>query len=79
MCWKEHIDVGKPDAMAKCLARHFGQEQVKEILTAANSPQVKGALLDMTDRALESGAYGCPWWEVTNASGKKEPFFGSDR
>jgi hypothetical protein len=27
----------------------------------------------------KQGAFGCPWFWVTNSEGKSEPFFGSDR
>jgi len=27
----------------------------------------------------KQGAFGCPWFWVTNLEGKSEPFFGSDR
>lgn len=27
----------------------------------------------------KQGAFGCPWFWVTNREGKGEPFFGSDR
>ena len=77
--WEEHMDLSKPDLMRKCLGRHFTPEQVDEIMTAANTSVVKEKLLATTDRALQSGAFGCPWYEVTNSQGTKEPFFGSDR
>lgn len=28
---------------------------------------------------VEKGAFGAPWWLVTNKEGVEEPFFGSDR
>jgi glutathione S-transferase kappa 1 len=77
--WERHSDISKPDEMKACLALQFTPQQVEEIMQAANSSLVKAKLLSVTDRALASGAYGCPWFEVTNAQGQKEPFFGSDR
>jgi glutathione S-transferase kappa 1 len=77
--WERHSDISKPEEMKACLALHFTPQQVEEIMQAANSSPVKSKLLSVTDRALASGAYGCPWFEVTNARGRKEPFFGSDR
>jgi glutathione S-transferase kappa 1 len=77
--WEEHKDLSKPEYMRECLSRHFSEKQVSEIMAAANTPAVKEKLLAVTDRALQAGAFGCPWYEVTNSEGVKEPFFGSDR
>jgi len=77
--WGQHWDLSKPDKMAECLARHFNPEEVKKIMGGANGPAIKQKLLDTTQKALDSGAFGCPWFEVTNKEGVKEPFFGSDR
>jgi hypothetical protein len=71
-------DISKPDEMRACLSRVTGLD-VEKIMEAAASPPVKAKLLDMTSKALAAGAYGCPWFEVTNGQGTKEPFFGSDR
>jgi 2-hydroxychromene-2-carboxylate isomerase len=77
--WEEHKDLSKPEYMRECLSRHFSGKQVDEIMAAANTAAVKEKLLGTTDHALQSGAFGCPWYEVTNSEGVKEPFFGSDR
>lgn len=36
-------------------------------------------LTDETAMLVEKGAFGAPWWLVTNSEGVEEPFFGSDR
>lgn len=77
--WERHSDLSKPEEMRKCLEVNFDKEDVEKIIEAAGSAPVKGKLLETTDKALESGAYGCPWFEATNSKGIKEPFFGSDR
>lgn len=77
--WEQHWDLSKPEKMAETLASHFSKEDIKQILTAANTAEVKGKLNAVTKYALDSGAYGCPWYLVTNGEGKTEPFFGSDR
>jgi glutathione S-transferase kappa 1 len=77
--WKRHSDLSKPGEMKNCLSLHFDSQEVDQIMQAANSAPVKEKLLASTDRALAVGAYGCPWFEVTNQEGVKEPFFGSDR
>jgi glutathione S-transferase kappa 1 len=57
----------------------FTPQQVREIVDAAASPDCKARLADATARALAQGAYGLPWFWVTDAEGKGVPFFGSDR
>jgi glutathione S-transferase kappa 1 len=76
--YNSNSDISKPDEMRACLSRCDGLD-VEKTMEAAGSPPVKAKLLDTTEKALVSGAYGCPWFEVTNGQGVKEPFFGSDR
>jgi hypothetical protein len=78
--YQKNIDVSKPENLAKLLQSHgFSDEDIKKILTAASSPEYKQALADNTQKALDLGAYGAPWFWVRNSEGKEEPFFGSDR
>jgi glutathione S-transferase kappa 1 len=76
--YNTNSDISKPNEMGECLSKCEGLD-VERIIEAANSPPIKAKLLETTDKALASGAYGCPWFEVTNGQGVKEPFFGSDR
>ncbi|KAG5924847.1 hypothetical protein E4U53_003376 [Claviceps sorghi] len=41
--------------------------------------QMKRLLAEETARAVEAGAFGCPWLLVADSEGRVEPFFGSDR
>ncbi|KAK2589488.1 hypothetical protein QQS21_012837 [Conoideocrella luteorostrata] len=41
--------------------------------------QMKKKLAEDTGRAVGSGAFGCPWFLVSNSEGRVEPVFGSDR
>jgi glutathione S-transferase kappa 1 len=77
--WQKQEDVSKPEIMRECLARCFSAKEVEDIMKATGTKEVKDGLLATTDDALENGAYGCPWFHVTDSNGKKEPFFGSDR
>ncbi|KAJ5923976.1 HCCA isomerase/glutathione S-transferase kappa [Penicillium verhagenii] len=80
--WMYHknIDVSKPEKLAELLRSHgFLDEDIKKILAAAASPEYKEALTANTQKALDLGAYGAPWFWVRNSKGKEEPFFGSDR
>src|SRR4051794_28744581 len=60
--WEQGHDISKPELMAQTLSRHFSADEVKQILQAANSSAVKQELNDNTKRALDSGAFGCPWY-----------------
>jgi 2-hydroxychromene-2-carboxylate isomerase len=77
--WEQHWDISKPEKMAATLAPLFSSEEVQTILESANKPEVKQKLNATTKLALDTGAFGCPWYLVENSQGKKEPFFGSDR
>lgn len=77
--WEQHWDLSKPEKMAEALVPLFTERDVRIILEAANTPEVKQKLNAVTKLSLDSGAFGCPWYIVTNAEGRKEPFFGSDR
>lgn len=76
----QNIDISKPEHMAQLLKSHdYSDQEVKDVLAAASSPEYKNALTANTQKALDQGAYGAPWFWVRNREGKEEPFFGSDR
>ncbi|KAJ5172787.1 hypothetical protein N7492_005380 [Penicillium capsulatum] len=76
----KNIDISKPEKLTELLQSNgYSDEEVQQILAAASSPTYKEALTRNTQRALDQGAYGAPWFWVRNAQGKEEPFFGSDR
>lgn len=77
--WEQGVDVSKPDLLATVLSKRFSPSEVKSILEGANSAEYKQLLNDKTKEALDHGAFGCPWFWVTNSKGEEEPFFGSDR
>jgi 2-hydroxychromene-2-carboxylate isomerase len=77
--WEQGMDMSTPELLSEVLSRHFKGDEVKRILEAANTPEWKQKLLDNTQRALDKGAFGAPWFWVKNAKGVEEPFFGSDR
>jgi glutathione S-transferase kappa 1 len=77
--WNEQKEISKPEFMRECLLHNFTAEEADDILRAANSAPIKEKLLAETDRAVATGAFGCPWLVVTNSEGVTEPFFGSDR
>jgi hypothetical protein len=57
----------------------FNPNQVIQILDAISTTDVKKALKTRVDEALKRGAFGAPWIWATDAKGRGEPFFGSDR
>ena len=77
--FERHKDVGQPDILADALRETFDEMEVQRILEAADTPQIKQGLKDITQKALDLGAFGAPYFWVRNAHGKEEPFFGSDR
>ncbi|PLB33438.1 putative DSBA family oxidoreductase [Aspergillus candidus] len=79
--WNGQVDISKPEHLATALGKVFRSEQeVRDVIVAASSPEIKADLSAVTERTVkELGAYGCPWFWVTNGEGASEPFFGSDR
>jgi len=62
------------------LLQNFTSTEADEIIAGATTPEFKQQLTDITKMVVdEQGAFGCPWFWVTNSDGKAEPFFGSDR
>ncbi|KAL4799583.1 thioredoxin-like protein [Aspergillus venezuelensis] len=80
--WNHHIDISKPENLISTLKDSFSfdESQIKEIFTGASNPATKQELTDTTAKAVkELGAFGCPWFWVSDGKGNSEPFFGSDR
>ncbi|OJD35798.1 dsba family oxidoreductase [Diplodia corticola] len=77
--FEEGEDMSKPELLAQALGRHFSSDEVKRIIQGANTAEYKKKLSDNTQKALDQGAFGCPWFWVRNDKGEEEPFFGSDR
>lgn len=62
---------------AKSGEKLFTAGDVKKIMDGRAAQ--KETLAKTTQTALDRGAFGAPWFWVTNRAGKSEPFFGSDR
>ncbi|WLH81142.1 MULTISPECIES: 2-hydroxychromene-2-carboxylate isomerase [unclassified Pseudomonas] len=70
--WVEGLHLGDPAVVASVLAGHgFDPEQV---LALANDDDVKTALKDKTEQAVQRGVFGAPSFFVGN-----QLFFGQDR
>ena len=58
------------------LQKNFTPIQIDQIIAGAGTPEYKKKLVDITKAVVEKqGAFGCPWFCVTNGEGKGEPFF----
>ncbi|KAL4820528.1 thioredoxin-like protein [Aspergillus spinulosporus] len=68
----------QPEVFAPIFERILGSSQTKSIIEAANGPEIKTRLSANTQQALDSGAFGLPWFECTNSTGEKEAFWGID-
>lgn len=77
--WIEGKPIGEPEVVAKGLATVFGEERTKEIMASTSKPDVKKLLNVNTEKALDAGAFGVPYFVAENAEGKKDVFFGVDR
>ena len=71
-------NIGKPQGFGPILERVLGKDGAAEIMQQATSPEAKKRLIDNSDRAFQSGAFGAPWWECTNEEGEQEWFWGVD-
>ncbi|KAE8146878.1 thioredoxin-like protein [Aspergillus avenaceus] len=78
--WYGQMDISKPENLVLALEKVFTATEVKEIVAAAATPEVKAELSATTEHVVrERGAFGVPWFWVVNGEGQGEPFFGSDR
>lgn len=74
-----HVNIEKPEGLIDLLSKFFDEAEVKEILRLVKTQEYKDKLTANTQEALKQGAFGAPWFRLTNSKGVVEPFFGSDR
>jgi len=77
--WQNGLDVSQPEILRQTLARNLDTEEIEAALVASKTDAVKKKLTANTQEALDRGAFGAPFFWVTNPHGVAEPFFGSDR
>ncbi|KAF5009093.1 hypothetical protein FDECE_4645 [Fusarium decemcellulare] len=68
-----------PSGESRSTDKLFSADQVKEIMAAQQSQNLKENLKLHTTRLGDRGAFGLPWFEVRSSEGREEPFWGSDR
>ncbi|OQO08846.1 hypothetical protein B0A48_05736 [Cryoendolithus antarcticus] len=76
--WVDGSPVQKPEVVASALATVFGKAEAEELVARTGEAEVKKLLNSNTELALQSGAFGLPWFECTNSEGVKEGFWGVD-
>lgn len=87
--WNEHMDLTNAQILGGAIAgattlkgdKCFSETEIKDKIIGKGTVDaaIKKELKDRTQEAVDKGAFGAPWIIATNAEGKKEPFFGSDR
>lgn len=79
--WIDHINITVPADLASVLTgtKLYSEQEVEAIMKATQEKEWKDKLLSNTQKVLDQGAFGAPWFWVRNAEGVEEPFFGSDR
>jgi 2-hydroxychromene-2-carboxylate isomerase len=68
--WAEDRDIAEDATLRDALG-----QKADEVLSRAQSAEVKGALIAATDRARDAGVFGAPTWIVDG----RELFWGQDR
>ncbi|KAH6621259.1 thioredoxin-like protein [Chaetomium sp. MPI-SDFR-AT-0129] len=81
--WADAVAIHHPEVLRETLAGLFGADEAERILTQSTTPEIKQALINNTDAAFDSGAFGLPWLVCTTGTGtsdskKTEAFFGVD-
>ncbi|KAK3197183.1 hypothetical protein GRF29_1536g926088 [Pseudopithomyces chartarum] len=76
--WVAGIDPTTPDAALAIVTAVLGKEEALKIMEASKSGEIKGKLMKTTEWAINEGAFGVPWFIVTNAEGKTEKYWGID-
>jgi len=78
--WIDGQPIEKPSGAIPCFAKALGisQLEAETLYKKGNDPNVKSQLLKNTDLAFNDGAFGLPWFVVTNSRGEKESFWGFD-
>lgn len=78
--WVEgNADIGKPETFGPVLEKALGEEVAQKALREGRGDEAKKTLMENTQRAFESGAFGLPWWECVDGKGEIERFWGFDR
>lgn len=81
----DHVDISQPPNLIRLLSdksqgNNYSESEIKDIMNAAKTKEYKDLLTNETKKCVEQyGAFGAPWFWLTNDKGEQEPLFGSDR
>ena len=77
--WRDgNGQIAKPEGFGPVLEKALGKEKAADVLKRMGSAEAKKRLSENTDKAMQSGAFGIPWWECENSKGEVECFWGFD-
>ncbi|EXJ61327.1 uncharacterized protein A1O5_11885 [Cladophialophora psammophila CBS 110553] len=74
--WSKGINIATPEGIIKALEGIFPEEEIKEIMKKAVTPENKQRVIDLT---MGAGAFGAPWIVAVNSEGQRRAWFGNDR
>lgn len=77
--WLKAQQIDNPEVIIAALSQTLSEAEVKKVMESIGQQEWKAKLTQTTKEALDRGAYGAPWFWLTNDQGHEEPFFGSDR
>ncbi|KAH8809209.1 glutathione S-transferase [Xylogone sp. PMI_703] len=74
--WSKGFNVAKPEGIISALEGIFPEDEIKDIMQKALSPENKKRVIDLT---MSAGAFGAPWIIAVNSDGERRDWFGNDR
>ena len=80
--WGEGRALSEDDNLVAYLTPVVGaDEATRYVAVSANDPEIKQELINATQQAVDTGAFGAPWIVIDGLKGKykRECLFGSDR
>ncbi|KAJ5106418.1 hypothetical protein N7456_003093 [Penicillium angulare] len=77
--WAEaDTKITTPERFLAVIENETNPEVTNRIKDKLSIPDAKELLVNNTQRAFDSGAFGLPWFECVNSEGSKEGFWGID-
>ncbi|KAF2499177.1 HCCA isomerase/glutathione S-transferase kappa [Lophium mytilinum] len=76
--WVEFDHPEKPENLLRILSAAVGEAAATEAVEKSGSKEVKDGLMKRTEESFAEGAFGLPWFIVTNSKGETESFWGFD-